>query len=127
VEKDSSSVVTAFPSTPVTISRSCWFAIARTGAYATSISTAGTSAQLHSVSGGHASVSFHGEYAVVSELEGCVTILDGDNVPVAFVGDNPQKAQWAKYDLDPRTVNAAVFSAAHGCFIDADANIFASD
>jgi hypothetical protein len=72
-------------------------------------------------------VSFHGDYAVVSELEGRLTILDRDNVPVAFVGDNPQKAQWAKYDLDPRTVNAAVFSAAHGCLIDADANIFVSD
>lgn len=72
-------------------------------------------------------VSFYGDYAVVSELEGRVTILDRDNVPVAFVGDNPQKAQWAKYDLDPRAVGAAVFSAAHGCFIDAEANIFVSD
>lgn len=72
-------------------------------------------------------VSFHGDYAVVSELEGRVTILDRDNVPVAFVGDNPQKAQWAKYDVDPRTIRAATFSAAHGCFIDSEANIFVSD
>ena len=72
-------------------------------------------------------VSFHGDYAVVSELEGRATILDRDNVPVAFVGDNPQKAQWAKYDLDPQSINAAVFSAAHGCFIDSQANIFVSD
>lgn len=72
-------------------------------------------------------VSFHGDYAVVSELEGRSTILDRDNVPVAFVGDNPQKAQWANYELDPRTINAAVFSAAHGCFIDSEANIFVSD
>lgn len=72
-------------------------------------------------------VSFHGDYAVVSELEGRATILDRDNVPVAFVGDNPQKAQWAKYELDPHAINAAVFSAAHGCFIDSQANIFVSD
>ena len=72
-------------------------------------------------------VSFHGDYAVVSELEGRATILDRDNVPVAFVGDNPQRAQWAKYDLDPQAINAAVFSAAHGCFIDSQANIFVSD
>jgi hypothetical protein len=72
-------------------------------------------------------VSFHGDYAVVSELEGRATVLDRDNVPVAFIGDNPHKAQWAQYDVDPAAINAAVFSAAHGCYIDADANIFVSD
>jgi hypothetical protein len=71
--------------------------------------------------------SFHGDYAVVSELEGRATILDRNNVPVAFVGDNPQKSQWANYELDPHGINAAVFSAAHGCFIDSEANIFVSD
>ncbi len=71
--------------------------------------------------------SFHGDYAVISELEGRATILDRDNVPVAFLGDNPQKSQWANYELDPHTINAAVFSAAHGCFIDSEANIFVSD
>jgi len=72
-------------------------------------------------------VSFKGDYAVVSELEGRVTVLDGDNVAVAFLGDNPQKAQWAKYELDPHDIKAGVFSAAHGCLIDSDANIFVSD
>jgi len=72
-------------------------------------------------------VSFKGDYAVVSELEGRVTVLDGDNVPIAFFGDNPQKPQWANYDLDPRDIKAGAFSAAHGCFIDSDANIFVSD
>jgi hypothetical protein len=72
-------------------------------------------------------ISFHGDYAVVSELEGRATILDGDNVPIAFLGDNPQKAQWANYDVDPRAVQAALFSAAHGCHIDSEANIFVSD
>lgn len=72
-------------------------------------------------------VSFHGDYAVVSELEGRVTILDRDNAPVAFLGDNPQKTQWANYELDPNSIGPAVFSAAHGCFIDSEANIFVSD
>lgn len=72
-------------------------------------------------------VSFHGDYALVSELEGRATILDRNNVPVAFIGDNPQKAQWANYDVDPRVIKAAVFSAAHGCFIDSEASIFVSD
>jgi hypothetical protein len=72
-------------------------------------------------------VSFHGDYAVVSELHGRVTILDKDNVPVAFIGDNPQQSQWAKYELSPKDIPAAVFSAAHGCYIDQGANIYVSD
>jgi len=72
-------------------------------------------------------VSFHGDYAIVSELEGRVTILDKDNVPVAFLGDNPQRAQWANYEVAPGQIGATRFSAAHGCFIDAQANIYISD
>jgi len=72
-------------------------------------------------------ISFHGACAIVSELEGRVVILDCDNVPIAFLGDNPQKTQWANYKLAPSTIAPAVFSAAHGCFIDHDANIYISD
>jgi hypothetical protein len=72
-------------------------------------------------------VSLSDDYAVVSELEGRVTILDRDNAPVAFLGDNPLKTQWARYELDPHDIKAGIFSAAHGCFIDSDGNIFVSD
>jgi hypothetical protein len=72
-------------------------------------------------------VSFFGDYAVVSELEGRVTILDKDNVPVAFLGDNPHKNQWANYKVQPGEIAPANFSAAHGCHIDQDANIYVSD
>jgi hypothetical protein len=72
-------------------------------------------------------VSFHGEHAVVSELEGRVTILDKDNAIVAFLGDNPDRTVWAKYDLNPALVAPALFSAAHGCLIDAQGNIYISD
>ncbi len=72
-------------------------------------------------------VSFHGDYAVVSELEGRVTVIDRDNAPVAFLGDNPAKAQWAKYDVDPAAIGAGVFTAAHGCFVDGEANVYVSD
>jgi hypothetical protein len=71
--------------------------------------------------------SLHGDYAVVSELEGRVTVLDRDNVPVAFLGDNPDKRQWANYDLDPKSIGGAEFSAAHGCFADREANVYVSD
>jgi hypothetical protein len=72
-------------------------------------------------------VSFHGDSAIVSELQGRVTILDKNNVPVAFIGDNPQRSQWANYGLSPDNIPAIVFSAAHGCYIDHDANIYVSD
>lgn len=72
-------------------------------------------------------VTFMGEYAVVSELLGRVTVLDKDNVPVAFLGDNPQKSQWANYDVNPESIGPSDFSAAHGCHIDKDANIYISD
>jgi hypothetical protein len=72
-------------------------------------------------------VSFHGDHAVVSELEGRVTILDKDNAPVAFLGDNPQKSQWANYGLQPNDIAPTVFSAAHGCFVDQAGDIYVSD
>jgi hypothetical protein len=62
-------------------------------------------------------VSFMGDHAV----------LDKDNVPVAFIGDNPQQSQWANYGLEPASIATAVFSAAHGCFIDESANLYVSD
>lgn len=72
-------------------------------------------------------ISMLGDYAVVSELEGRVTILDKDNAPVAFLGDNPDKSQWAKYDTDPQMIAPAVFTAAHGCFVDQAGNVYVSD
>jgi len=72
-------------------------------------------------------ISFWGDYAVVSELEGRITILDKDNTPVAFLGDNPAKVQWANYGLLPGEITPACFSAAHGCFVDPQANIYVSD
>jgi hypothetical protein len=71
--------------------------------------------------------SFYGDYAVVSELQGRATVLDKDNVPVAFIGDNPDQSQWANYKIDPSMVRTNVFSAAHGCFVDQKANIYVSD
>ena len=72
-------------------------------------------------------VSFRGDHAIVSELQGRVTVLDKDNVPVAFIGDNPKQSQWANYGLSPDSIPVTVFSAAHGCYIDPDANIYVSD
>jgi hypothetical protein len=72
-------------------------------------------------------VSLYGDYAIVSELEGRVSVLDRDNTPVAFLGDNPRRAQWANYRLKPDEIESRFFSAAHGCHIDHNSNIYISD
>ena len=72
-------------------------------------------------------VSFYGDYAAVSELEGRTTILDKDNTPVAFLGDNPKKTQWANYKVPLAEIPANCFSAPHGCFIDARGDVYISD
>jgi len=72
-------------------------------------------------------VSFYGDYAAVSELEGRTTILDKDNTPVAFLGDNPKKSQWANYKVPLVELPTNYFSAPHGCFIDAHGDVYISD
>lgn len=72
-------------------------------------------------------VSFYGDYAAVSELEGRATILDKDNTPVAFLGDNPKKTQWANYKVPLVELSANYFSAPHGCFIDSRGDVYISD
>ena len=72
-------------------------------------------------------VSFYEDHAIVSELQGRVTVLDKNNVPVAFLGDNPQQSQWANYKLKPEDISPTAFSAAHGCFIDDKANVYVTD
>ncbi|MES2392072.1 MAG: hypothetical protein V4555_10560 [Acidobacteriota bacterium] len=71
--------------------------------------------------------SLHGDYVVLSELEGRATVLDKDNVPVAFLGDNPQKSQWANYTVPLADIAPALFTAAHGAFIAPDGTIYISD
>ena len=46
---------------------------------------------------------------------------------IQALGDNSQKSQWANYELGPKNIKATTFSAAHGCFIDSEANLFVSD
>ncbi len=57
-----------------------------------------------------------------------MTILDKDNAPVAFLGDNPQRVAVGKLSSSiPARSPRTTFSAAHGCYIDASANIYVSD
>jgi DNA-binding beta-propeller fold protein YncE len=73
------------------------------------------------------SLSFHGDRVAVAELEGRVTILDGQNKQVAHLGDNPKREQWANYNVPPAEWQVGVFTAPHGVSFDKDGNVYVMD
>lgn len=72
-------------------------------------------------------MSFHGDYVAVAELEARVTIIDKTGAPVAFLGDNPEKEEWANYKVALEDVPAGIFSAPHGLSYDPDGNLYIQD
>lgn len=73
------------------------------------------------------SVAFHGDQLAVAELEGRVTILDGKNRPIAHLGDNPDKTQWANYRVPAEQWPPGLFTAPHGVAFDEAGNLFVMD
>jgi hypothetical protein len=74
-----------------------------------------------------ASVSVKGDLAVVAELEARVVVLDKSNKIIATLGDNPDKAQWAKFDIARDLWKPGIFTAPHGADFDAEGNIYVQD
>lgn len=72
-------------------------------------------------------LSFHGDECAVAELEGRVTILDKSGAPIAFLGDNPNKKQWAKFPVAVKDWQEGVFTAPHGLCYDAAGNLYVQD
>ena len=73
------------------------------------------------------SVSFHGKNVAIAELQGRVTIIDEKNAAVAALGDNPDKGQWANFNVPPEQWKSAVFTAPHGLSYDQDGNLYVMD
>jgi hypothetical protein len=73
------------------------------------------------------SLSLAGEYTAVAELEGRVTILDQSFQPVAHLGDNPQRGQWANNGVKPAEWIEGVFTAPHACCFDDAGNLYVMD
>jgi hypothetical protein len=74
-----------------------------------------------------AAVHIRGEYAVVPELQGRVTILDKEGNIVAQVGDNPNEKHRANNPLPPDQWVEGVFNSPHGASLDKDLNIVVSE
>jgi len=63
-------------------------------------------------------ISFHGEYAIIAELQGRVTVLDKAGEIVAQVGDNPDEKQRANYNVPPDQWKDGICNAPHGAVMD---------
>jgi len=72
-------------------------------------------------------VSFFGEFCAVAELQGRVTILDKAGVPVAFIGDNPNRKQWNQFKTPLNEIPEGIFTAPHGLSYDKDGNLYVQD
>ena len=72
-------------------------------------------------------VSILGDEAAVAELKARVTILDKTGTPVAFLGDNPNKAQWANFKVPPQEQKLGIFTAPHGLSFDKAGNLYVQD
>jgi hypothetical protein len=73
------------------------------------------------------SVSILGEVCAVAELEARVTIIDRNGAPIAFLGDNPDRKQWANFKVAENDMHPALFTAPHGLSFDADGNLYVED
>ncbi len=72
-------------------------------------------------------VSFFGDYLAVAELQARVVIIDKTGTPVSFIGDNPNKKQWANFKVANEDQNPGIFSAPHGLSFDATGNLYVQD
>jgi outer membrane protein assembly factor BamB len=72
-------------------------------------------------------VTFHGEYAVIPELAGRVTVLDKKGNIVAQVGDNPDTKQRANYGVPPNEWSNGICTAPHGAVMDKHGNLIVSE
>jgi DNA-binding beta-propeller fold protein YncE len=74
-----------------------------------------------------AAVHIRGEYAVLPELKGRVTVLDKSGAIVAQVGDNPVVSQRANFPLPPDKWTDGICNSPHGASIDAEGNLIVAE
>jgi DNA-binding beta-propeller fold protein YncE len=74
-----------------------------------------------------AAVHIRGNYAVVPELQGRVTVLDKDGTIVAQLGDNPVPDQRANFGLIQDKWKDGICNSPHGASIDTDGNLIVTE
>ena len=74
-----------------------------------------------------AAVHIRGDYAVIPELQGRVTVLDKEGQIVAQIGDNPNEKQRANFKLPPEQWKEGICNSPHGASIDKDGNLIVTE
>lgn len=74
-----------------------------------------------------AAVHIRGDYAVIPELQGRVTVLDKDGKIVAQVGDNPNEKQRANFGLPADQWKDGICNSPHGASIDKEGNLIVAE
>lgn len=74
-----------------------------------------------------AAVHIRGDYALIPELQGRITVLDKDGRIVAQVGDNPNTDQRANFGLPPDQWKDGICNSPHGGSIDKDGNLIVTE
>lgn len=74
-----------------------------------------------------AAVHIKGDYAVLPELKGRVTVLDKEGKIAAQVGDNPNESQRANYGLAPEHWKDGICNSPHGASMDKDGNLIVAE
>lgn len=74
-----------------------------------------------------AAVHIRGDYAVLPELQGRVTVLDKTGAIVAQVGDNPEQKQRANFGLPKDQWKDGITNSPHGGSIDKDGNLIIAE
>jgi hypothetical protein len=74
-----------------------------------------------------AAVHIRGDYAVIPELQGRVTVLDKAGNIAAQVGDNPNEKQRANFGLPQDQWKDGICNSPHGASIDKDGNLIVSE
>ncbi len=73
------------------------------------------------------SFSWRGEFLAVAELEARAVILDKNGTAVAFLGDNPDRKQWANFGVAPQDQHLGIFTAPHGIGFAKNGDLYVQD
>jgi hypothetical protein len=74
-----------------------------------------------------AAVHIRGDFALIPELQGRVTVLDKEGNIVAQLGDNPIENQRANFGLPPDQWKDGICNSPHGGSIDKDGNLIVTE
>lgn len=73
------------------------------------------------------SVSIHGDYVSVPDLQGRLVILDRTNTIIAVLGHNPDAAKGRSFNVPQDQWIEGIFSGTHGSYWDREGNLYIQD